>query len=352
MIPATKPPFRILVIRYRFVGDTVMAIPFLRNLRAAHPDAQIDVLVEPVSGDVLADCPYKNELIYWYRRKKIPLTETRPACHGVFGAARYLRQRRYDKTYILRRSFSSSLVAFLARIPERIGFDTQRRGFLLTRPVPYVHTRHEVEMFLDLLRADGVPVIDTRNGNHAPAETLLRIDALMPAHAGPRVLLCPCSVKPGKEWPVHHFSRLVEWLTNERNFQVHFAGSPADVATHRRIMEGVGAPLRTPPVDWSERLDLREAAALISRMNLAVGIDTGLLHIAASFLVPVIALFGPMNPACWHPWGTRHTVLQSNRPCVPCEFAYQCPYDYACMKQDLSVCHVEGAIDAMVGENR
>ena len=58
-------PVRILVIRYRFIGDTVLAIPFLRNLRHAFPQAVIDILAEPVSGDTLAHCPYKNELLYF-----------------------------------------------------------------------------------------------------------------------------------------------------------------------------------------------------------------------------------------------------------------------------------------------
>ena len=63
-------PLRILVIRYRFIGDTVLAIPFLRNLRAAFPAAKIDVLAEPGSGDTLALCPYKDELLYYAPRLK------------------------------------------------------------------------------------------------------------------------------------------------------------------------------------------------------------------------------------------------------------------------------------------
>lgn len=61
---------KILVVRYRFIGDTLLTVPFLRNLRKAEPDAQIDVLVSPVSGDVLKDCPYINNLIYFDNAKK------------------------------------------------------------------------------------------------------------------------------------------------------------------------------------------------------------------------------------------------------------------------------------------
>ncbi|HKB58122.1 MAG TPA: glycosyltransferase family 9 protein, partial [Lacunisphaera sp.] len=70
------------------------------------------------------------------------------------------------------------------------------------------------------------------------------------------------------------------------------------------------APLARDWIDWSKRLSISESNSLFKRMDLAVGIDTGLLHIAASFHVPVVALFGPLEPWRWHPWDTRHTILR------------------------------------------
>ena len=84
-------PLRILVIRYRFIGDTVLAIPFLRNLREAFPHAKIDVLAEPVSGDTLALCPYKDELLFYAPRLKGEKKRTSKFPTGLFGAAKFLR---------------------------------------------------------------------------------------------------------------------------------------------------------------------------------------------------------------------------------------------------------------------
>jgi ADP-heptose:LPS heptosyltransferase len=67
-----------------------------------------------------------------------------------------------------------------------------------------------------------------------------------------------------------------------------------------------------PCSDWSDRLPIRDVNSLLRRMDLALGIDTGLLHIAASFHVPVVALFGPLEPWRWHPWDTSHTILRPN----------------------------------------
>ena len=146
-------PLRILVIRYRFIGDTVLAIPFLRNLRAAFPAAKIDVLAEPGSGDTLALCPYKNELLYYAPRLKGEKKRRAKFPTSLLGAVQFLRARQYDRCYILRRSFSSAILPLLAGIPHRVGFATEGRGWLLQRSTPYAD-KHEVECFLDVLRAD------------------------------------------------------------------------------------------------------------------------------------------------------------------------------------------------------
>src|ERR1700712_640566 len=99
-------PLRILVIRYRFIGDTVLAIPCLRNLREAFPLAKIDVLTEPVSGDTLALCPYKDELLFYAPRLKGEKKRTAKIPTSLWSAAKFLRARHYDRCYILRRSFS------------------------------------------------------------------------------------------------------------------------------------------------------------------------------------------------------------------------------------------------------
>ncbi|NLF82377.1 MAG: glycosyltransferase family 9 protein, partial [Candidatus Gastranaerophilales bacterium] len=156
---------RILVARYRFIGDTVLMIPFLRNLRYAYPDAVIDVLVGPVSGEVLNDCPYINELIVFDTTRKHRYENKNEEKKSFFSYVKLLKSRKYDKVYVLKRSLSSALLVFLAGIPERIGFNTEGRGILLTKRIPYVKDRHEVECFLDVLRADEIEVKDNHLEN-------------------------------------------------------------------------------------------------------------------------------------------------------------------------------------------
>jgi len=302
-------PLRILVIRYRFIGDTVLAIPFLRNLHRAFPQAKIDVLVEPVAGDTLALCPYKDELLFYAPRWKGEKKRTAKIPTSLLSVAQFLRARGYDRCYILRRSFSSAILPLLAGIPHRVGFATEGRNWLLQRSAPYAD-KHEVECFLDILRADGIPVTDTHNENWTDPAVDARVAAALPPGRPPRVFVCAKSVFALKDWAPDRFAQLIAWLVNERGCEVHLCDSPALAGYYAEIRAALPIPLQRDWVDWSQQLGIREANSLFKRMDLAIGIDTGLLHLAASFHVPVVALFGPLEPWRWHPWDTRHTILR------------------------------------------
>lgn len=321
-------PLRLLVIRYRFIGDTVLAIPFLRNLRRAFPAATIDVLAEPGSGDTLAHCPYKNDLLFFAPRAK----PGSPHPRSLLACARMLRARRYDRVYILRRSFSSAILPLLAGIPHRVGFATEGRRWLLQRSTPYPD-KHEVECFLDVLRADGIPVADTFNENWSEPATDVRVAAALPPSGRRRVFVCAKSVYPPKDWTPDRFAEVLTCLIAERDAEIHFCDAPANAPYYADILARVSADLHGKIHDWSRELSLREVNSLLRRMDLALGIDTGLLHVAASFHVPVVALFGPLEPWRWHPWDTPHTLLR------PADVSGPHPL------QRISVAEVQAALD-------
>ena len=298
-------PLRLLVIRYRFIGDTVLAIPALRNLRRAFPQAKIDVLAEPVSGDTLVHCPYKDEIVYFAPRAK----KASPHPRSLLACARLLRARRYDRVYILRRSFSSAILPLLAGIPHRVGFSTEGRSWLLQRSTPYPD-KHEVECFLDVLRADGIPVTDTFNENWSDPAVDARVRARLGETGRRRVFVCAKSVYLPKDWSPERFSAVIDWLIRDRNCEIHFCDAPGNASYYSEILARLPGSLRAHCHDWSRELAIRDVNSLFRFMDLALGIDTGLLHIAASFHVPIIALFGPLEPWRWHPWDTPHTILR------------------------------------------
>ena len=191
---------RILVVCTRYIGDTALAIPFLRNLRAAFPDAVIDVCAEGGARAVLADCHYVDEFVAWRRAdgRRGPAA----SLAAIRSQAAWLRSRGYDRAYLLKRSFSGALLATLAGIPHRVGFAADGR-ILLTRAVTVCQGRHQATRYLDLLRADGLPVDDGHNHNWISSESTARVAPIigrLPA-GRPRVFVAMRSTAPEKHWP-------------------------------------------------------------------------------------------------------------------------------------------------------
>ncbi|MFN5756501.1 MAG: glycosyltransferase family 9 protein [Planctomycetia bacterium] len=314
MVQLSPPPGteRILVVRNRFIGDTVLAIPFLRNLRRRFPEAIIDVLVEPAARDVLADCPYIDEIITWKRPHrgffKLPWM-----VKSTLALAARLRGRGYTRAYVLKRSLAGSLLVWSAGIPARIGFASKQWAALLTRSVALRRERHEAELFLDLLRSDDIEVDDGRNENWTSPAAVAKVEKLLSgvARGRKRVFVAPRSTDPHREWPIDRIACILRWLVEQHGCEIFFCGAPDDTVRHAEIRGRLGAAADAHVRDHSLDLSLREAVTLISRMDLCLGVDTGLPHIAASFGVPTAVLYGPTDPNKWHPWKTRSAIVQS-----------------------------------------
>jgi heptosyltransferase-2 len=346
-----KPRRRILVMRYRFIGDTLLTVPFLRNLRAAYPDAQIDMLVAPNSGEVLRDCPYIDELIMFdtTRKHRYENPDGQTQRRNFWHYVQLLRSRRYDTAFVLKRSFSSAGLAFLAGIPERIGFDTEGRGWMLTRRVPYrkggkdIHEpkeMHEIDAFLSILEAVNVPVQDRhleswwKPAEAEIADRLLRASAReIEQESGTRaqhVVLHLTSSNTAKQWPLEHAQKLVEWLLKEPHRLIHCLGAPSDAALYKELRKMLPLGQQQRMHIHCGQLNLLESMAFLHHMNLVVGVDSGTLHMAAAAGVPVVALFGPMNEQKWAPPGAA--VVSNPVACRPCNLDSPCRFDFECMK--------------------
>jgi len=300
------------VVCTRYIGDTVLAIPFLRNLRRAFPGAVIDVCAEGGARAVLTDCPYVDELVAWQR--PVGRRGLARSLAAIRSQAAWLRSRGYDRAYLLKRSLSGALLATLAGIPHRVGFAADGR-LLLTTAIRPARGRHQAARYLDLLRADGIAVDDGHNENWiAPAAAARVAAALDPLPSGrPRVFLAVRSTAREKHWPLQRWALLVTRLVNEQGCEVVCCGAPADAAAHDAIRKAVGPVVAGHLHDLTTAVSLRETGALLARMDLCIGVDTGLVHLAASHDVPVVVLFGPTDPNRWSPWSPRATVVRSSR---------------------------------------
>ncbi|MBE0602301.1 MAG: glycosyltransferase family 9 protein, partial [Deltaproteobacteria bacterium] len=259
----------LLVLRYRFIGDTILTVPFLRNLRRAYPQARIDMVVAPYSSDVLIGTPYVDDFIVY----------DPPTIHADSGGrhrtflskVRFvadLRKRRYDKAYVLKRSLSSAVIAFLSGAPERIGFDTESRGFLLTKRVPYRRDQHEVCNFLDVLRADGVPIVDDHMEAWLSKDEIAFADGFLAdrGHAdGTRLVgIHPFTADRNRAWHEDDFIAVANALQEKHGVRILLFGGKRD----EPLAAYIGDRIRPGPISAVGRTDLRQTMALLSRCSL------------------------------------------------------------------------------------
>jgi len=268
---------------------------------------------------VVKEIPYVDELIYWD-----PVTihaDSRGTHKTLRAKVRFineLRSQKFDKVYVLKRSFSSALIAVLSGARDRVGFDTEGRGFLLTKRVTYRHDQHEVQNFLDVLRADGVAVSDDylelwpTSEEDAVAAQLLA-DAGISA-AKEIVALHPFASNPHRGWPFEDFAALSALLRAQGLVTV-VLGAPGD----RNAFESVRNLFGRETVDLVGKCKLRVTIALLKRCALFVGNDSGIMHLAAAANIPMVALFGPQSPVKFGPWSAQAKVLYRDFPCSPCK---------------------------------
>jgi heptosyltransferase-2 len=324
---------KILVLRYRFIGDTVLTVPFLRNLREAFPQAEIDLMLEPFSGQVLEGCPYVDRIIPFEIRTihRYSARSERGKIAGFFHFLKRIRQERYDAAFVLKRSLSSALLVWAAGIPRRIGFATEGRGALLTDPVSYRQDQHEVLNFLDCLRAVDVPVLSHGLELWPSPEgdaTIRRLFAERGWKSGDLVVIIHAAASlPAKQWPLSRFAAVMKRLQEQYQARFLYTGAREDARLYEEIeTQGPFGGLNLCGVT-----SLRENLSAYRASSLFFGVDSGPMHMAAAVGVPVVALFGPTDERKWGPWGPGHSVLSKRLACHPCK-PHKC-HDHECMKR-------------------
>ena len=327
---------RVLVIRHRFIGDTVLLEPFLRALRHALPrTAVIDVLVSKGSGELLEGHPAVGKLIY--------VESSRPV-------APTLKAQSYDVCFVLKRSWSSVWLAIKAGIPWRIGFDTEGRTALLTHPIAYRLGVHEAQAFMDALAVLNPASVETEET--ALKQAILKADwsYLTQAHPLPEdwqalihrykasgrrcVLWHAVASNPAKAWPTQAWHALFDLINNAQGELPPLAffciGSPAE-KTYYQAFDAHFSTQMPLHIACGE-LSLAQGMSLLHQLDATFGIDSGPLHMAGTAGHPILALFGPTDPQRWKPLSTAWVqVLQAGLPCQPCQLKITCEFEQRCL---------------------
>ena len=301
-----------------WLGDTVMAVPAVRALREAFPDARL-ALAGPWAS-LLAEQGVGETLVTYPR-----------AWSARLAAADAMRTLAPETAVLLPNSLESALSAWYWGARRRIGFDVGGRGLLLTEaPALPAPRRHQIDEYLLLAEACGAAVGD-RTPRLAPPKPdgveraevrALLADAGAPRDRARRLVAVHLGAAygPAKLWPLPRVEEFCRLMSGERATVV-LVGAPGD---H-------GPPASAPAL----------LTALLSEIDVLVSGDTGVAHLAAALGTPAVTLFGPTDPALSAPRGTAR-VLRHLVPCAPC-FYRVCPIDHPCLR-DLAPSTVRDAV--------
>lgn len=300
-----RPAASGLVIQTAFPGDVILTTPLIRRA-AERLKTPVDVVVIPAAAPVLANNPHVRDVLVFDKKGKDG------GVAGLWRMVRLLRARRYEVSYHAQASTRSALLAFLARVPRRIGLRGAPGAFLYTHAVAARGEPHQVERLLHL--ADGAPERREPELFPGPADKA-EVKALL-EEAGIRgefVVLAPGSQWATKRWP--YFPELARALAPEVPLAV--VGGPGDRADARAIRNALGG---IPLADGVGRLSLLGSAELIRRARVLVSNDSAPVHLASATGTPTVEIYGPTAPifgfAARAPWS--RIVEPDPLSCRPC----------------------------------
>lgn len=317
--------FRVLVIRLGALGDVANTIPAVAALRREIPGLRVSWLVEESSFDLVRLSGVADEVILFPRRKisgHFRGLRWRSGWRELRAVIGKLRAAAYDATLDFQGNFKSGMLSRWSRAGERVGFAPgfcREMNWLFNsvqaapsaRRLPRAEKNAALAQVLAPDLALGPVEIPADADGAAAAEAFLRG---LPGH-GPVVVLHPGASAFGqfKRWPAERYGHVARQLRQTRGARcvVTWGPSERDLAA-QVVANSDGAAVMAPELTLAGLLEL------LRRADLMIACDTGPLHIAALLRRPLVALFGPKDPAIYGPYGTRCEIVLAGSDCAPC----------------------------------
>jgi len=336
--PGTRhpAPAKLLVRVPNWVGDAVMAVPALRELRRIFNEARIALVAKPGVAELFVGEGLADDLL--------TANDARGFFHKIrqfFSDAQRLRHGRFDMAVLLPNSFASALAARAGGVKQIVGYATDARRPLLTQTVAFeanFKQLHQVRYYLNIaaqleqrrtgqsrVRFDAPPRLSVSEEAKQQARRLLeragidtakRLVALNPGATNSRA----------KRWLPERFSATADQLSERDDFVTLIVGTPGD----REVANRVAEQMRTKVVDLTGRTTLAELKAVLACAALVISNDTGTAHVAAALGVPTVTIFGPTEHFATRPLAELAAVVRHPVDCSPCMLR-DCPIDHRCM---------------------
>lgn len=286
---------RILIIRLAPLGETVLTTPVIRALRQHFTDANITYMVAPTREDLVSANTHLNGVITY--QSSVPKLVYQ------------LLQKKFDMTVILQPTFRLVLLTFLARIPFRIGFETNSGGKkLLHASVPNNTAQHETQRYLDVVREIGIEVTDDEPEVFVDEKGKDWCNDFLESKnlndGRPIVGINPGAGTSYRRWPTKNYATIGDMFHDAYDAQIIITIGPDE----GELVPQVNKQMTHSPTIVKDITPM-QLAALLQRCHLFISNDTGPMHLSTAVKTPTIALFGGSNPTQWGPKWDKHTVI-------------------------------------------
>ncbi|MGL6023641.1 MAG: glycosyltransferase family 9 protein [Cetobacterium sp.] len=305
---------RILIIHTAFIGDIVLSTPILRKLKDKYPKSEIIYLTTPAGAGILRNNPYISETISYDKRG------IHSGIMGVWNLGKRLRNMNFNLVFSFHRYLRSSILAWLSRSPERIGYENASGAFLFTKKIVYDEKKHEVQKILSFINGENE---NCKIELYPDQEDKIKIENILKKYENKKII----AVAPGskwftKKWPLENFNSLLEKLEQRDDLQIIVVGGKEEKLLN--ITKTKNA------LDLRGETSLLQLAELLKRSDIVVTNDSSPIHIASAFeKTHIIAIFGPtVKEFGFFPWGKNSDVLEvKNLKCRPCSIhgGNRCP---------------------------
>lgn len=316
---------KIVVRMPNWIGDLVMGLPILEDLREAYPEAYIAVICSGSQGDVLSGNPHVDEVISFSRKKRFfPLTNSGESL------IKTIRKGHFDLSINLTNSFSSAWLFWSGNVRKRVGFFRFHRMLLQNTNVrnpKHKDKQHLVKTYKALLAAIGIEESSTK--------PQIYIESKAKAIGKTRIGINPgAAYGSAKCWLPERFCEVARRLVEDiPNVEVVLYGDKGSSPVVDKIVEGLPKRMLESGsvINMACKTTLKELIAEIAGLDAFLTNDSGPMHIAAALQTPLVALFGSTNDIATGPykWGS---VIHKRVECSPC-YKRVCPIDFRCMKR-------------------
>ncbi len=308
MSPLKTDQTRILILKPSALGDIVHALPLLASLRKSFPNRFIAWGVKEKFAELLEQNPYLDEVIIWKER-------------GFWRFAKDIRDKRFDIVLELQGLFRTGLVAYLSKAPQRWGFSKEEakenQFFFLNikAPTPSVNIVGKYLDFAEHLKAEKIiefPFVEKPSAQEYTSQYFQR-NGILPGEK--LIALIQSTGWENKTWKAERFAQLGRILGAKKNWKVMLVWGveEAEKEKAQKINQMAAGKLLIAPQSTVSQL-----VSLLKRCSMAIGGDTGPLHLAAALGLPVVGLYGPTSPNRNAPLTEKKEIIYHTLPCSPC----------------------------------